>query len=54
MYENGGIKRYNIRTYESVLKSCKKPIFDLQTQYFLPLILFGVECTKMVAFNALT
>ena len=54
MYENGSIQRLNIRTYELVLKSSKKLIFDLHAQYPLPIILLGVECTKMVVFNALT
>ena len=53
MYENGSIQHSNFRTYDLVLKSAKKLIFDLHTQYPLPLILLGVECTKKVAFNAL-
>ena len=54
MYENGSIQRSNMRTYELVLKSSKKHSCDLHTQYSLPIILLGVECTKIVAFNALT
>ena len=54
MYENGSLQRSNMRTYELVLKSSKKLIFDLHARYPLPIILLGVECTKMVAFNALT
>ena len=54
MYENGSIQHSNFRTYELVLKSAKKLICDLHAQYPLPIILLGVECTKMVAFNALT
>ena len=54
MYENGSIQRSNIRKYKLVLKSAKKLICDLHTQYLLPIILLCVECTKMVAFNALT
>ena len=54
MYENGRIQHSNFRTYELVLKSAKKLICDLHTQYSLPFILLGVECTKMVAFSALT
>ena len=52
MYENGSIQRSNMRTYELVLKSSKQLIFDLHAQYPLPIILLGLECTKMVAFNA--
>ena len=52
MYENGSIQRSKIRTYELVLKSAKTYL-ELQTQYPLLLILLGVECMKMVAFNAL-
>ena len=52
MYENGSIQRSNIRTYGLVLKSAKILIGDLHEQYSLPIILFGVECMKMVAFNA--
>ena len=54
MYENSSIQRSNIRTYELVIKSFKTLICDLHAQYPLPIILLGVECTKMVAFNALT
>ena len=54
MYEKGSIQRSTIRTYELVLKSAKKLIFDLHAQYPLPIILLRVDCTKMVAFNALT
>ena len=54
MYENGSIQRSNISTYQLVLKSAKKHTCDLHTQYSLPIILLGVECTKLVAFNALT
>ena len=54
MYENGSIQHSNFRTYELVLKSAKKLIFDLHAQYPLPIILLRVDCTKMVAFNALT
>ena len=53
MYENGSVQHSNIRKFEPVLKSGKKLICDLHTQYPLPLILLGVECTKKVAFNAL-
>ena len=52
MYVNGSIQRSNIRTYQLVLKSAKKLICDLHTQYPLPIILLGVAWTKMVAFNA--
>ena len=54
MYEKGSIQRSNISTYQLVLKSAKKHNYDLHTQYSLPIILLGVECTKIVAFNALT
>ena len=54
MYENGSIQHSYIRTYELVLKSAKKLICDLHAQYPLQIILLVVECTKMVAFNALT
>ena len=54
MFENGSIQNSNFRTYELVLKSAKKLICDLHAQYLLPMILFGVECTKMVVFNTLT
>ena len=54
MFKNGSIQRSNIRTYQLVLKSAKRHTYDLHTQYSLPIILLGVECTKMVAFNALT
>ena len=54
MYENGSIQRSNIRIYEVVLKTAKELICDLHTQYPLPILLLGVECTKMVAFNALS
>ena len=53
MYENGSIQHSNIRTNELVLKSAKKLICDLHAQYPLPIILLGVEYTKMVVFNAL-
>ena len=43
MYANGSIQRFNIRTYEVVLKSAKKLIYDLHTQYPLPILLLGVE-----------
>ena len=35
------------------LNQLKKLICHLHTQYFLPIILFGVECREMVEFNAL-
>ena len=54
MYENGSIQHSNFRTYELVLKSAKKLICDLHAQYPIPIILLGVKCTTMVAFNALT
>ena len=54
VYENGSIQHWNIRTYKLVLKWAKKLIFQLHAQNLLPIILLGVECTKMVAFNALT
>ena len=54
LYENGSIQRSYTRRYELVLKSAKMLIGDLHEQYSLPIILLGVECTKMVAFNALT
>ena len=54
MYENGSIQHSNFRTYELVLKSAKKLICDLHAQYPLPIILLGVERTKMVVFNTLT
>ena len=43
-----------MRTYELVFKSPKQLICHLHTQYFLQIILFGVECREMVEFNALT
>ena len=43
MYANGSLQRSNIRTYEVVLKSAKKLIYDLHTQYPLPILLLGVE-----------
>ena len=54
MYENGSIQHSNFRTYELVLKTAKKLICDLHAHYPFPILLLGVECTKMVAFNALT
>ena len=54
MYENGSIQHSNFWTYVLVLKSAKKLICDLHAQYPLPIILLGFECSKMVAFNALT
>ena len=54
MYENGSIQRSNIRTYGLVLESAKLLICNLHTQYYSPIIVLGVECTKMVAFNTLT
>ena len=54
MYENGRIQRSSIRIYELVFKSAKKLICDLHTKYSLPIIDLGLECTIMVAFNALT
>ena len=54
MYENGSIQHSTIRTYELVLKSAKKLICYLHAQYPLPIILLGVECTKMVVFKTLT
>ena len=54
MYENGSIQRSNFKTYELVLKSSNKLICDLHAQYPLPIILLGFECSKMVAFSALT
>ena len=53
MYETGSIQRSNIRTYELVFKSAKKLIGDLHTHYSLPIIQLVVECTKMVALNAI-
>ena len=54
MYKNGSIQRSNIRTYKLVLKSARINSFsDRNEQYRLQLILLHVECTKMVAFNAL-
>ena len=53
-YKSGSSQRSNIRTHELVLKSAKKLIFQLHAQGLLPIILLGVECTRMVAFNALT
>ena len=54
MYENGSIQRSNIRKYKLVLKSAKKT--HLRSSYTISLTnnRKGVECTKMVAFNALT
>ena len=54
MYENGSIQHSNFWTYVLVLKSAKKLICDLHAQYPLPIILLGVEYTKMVLFNTLT
>ena len=54
MNKNGRIQRSNIITYELVFKSANKLICYLHAQYPLPIILLGVEYTKMVAFNALT
>ena len=53
MNKVGSIQRSNIRTYELVFKSAKKPICYIHGQYPLPIILLGVECTRMIAFNAL-
>ena len=54
MYENGSIQRSNIRTYGLVLKSAKKIHLWSSSHYPWSIILLGVECSKMVAFNALT
>ena len=54
MYENGSIQRSNIRTYGLVLKSAKKIYLWSSSHYPWSIILLGVECSKMVAFNALT
>ena len=54
MYENGSIQCSNIKTYGLLFKSAKKLICDLDAQYPLPIILLGVECSKMVVFNTLT
>ena len=54
MYEKGSIQRSNIRRHKLVFISAKKLIGDFHIQYPLPILLLGVECTKMVAFNALT
>ena len=54
MYENGSIQHSNFRTYELVLKSANKLICYLHAQYPLPIILLGVEGTKMVVFNTVT
>ena len=54
MYGNGRIQRSYIRKYELALKSAKTLIGDFHEQYSLPIIMFCVEYTKMVAFNALT
>ena len=54
MNENGSIHRSKNRTYQLVLKSAKKLICDLHTQYSLPIIDLDVEWTEMIAFNALT
>ena len=53
LYENGSSQRSYSRKYELALKSAKILIGDLDEQYSLPIILFCVEYTKMVAFNAL-
>ena len=42
-----------MRKHEVVLKKAKILIDDLHEQYSLPIILLGVENTKMVVFNAL-
>ena len=54
MNKVGSIKQSNIRKFELVFKSAKKLICYHHGQYPLPILLLGVECTKMVAFNALT
>ena len=54
MYGNGRIQRSNIRIYDLVFKSDKKIHLSSSYRYFLPIILFGVECREMVEFNALT
>ena len=54
MYGNGCIQRSYIRKYELALKSAKTLICDLHAHYPWSIILLGVECTKIVAFNALT
>ena len=54
MYENGSIQRSNIRTYGLVLKSAKKIHLWSSSHYPWSIKRLGVECTKMVAFNALT
>ena len=43
-----------MRKNELVLKKVKILIGDLDEQYSLPIILFGVEYKKIIAFNALT
>ena len=54
LYGNGSIQRSYMRKHELVLKKVKILIGDLDEQYSLPIILLGVENTKMEAFNALT
>ena len=54
MFENDSIQRSNIRTYGLVLKSAKKIHLWSLSHYPWSIILLGVECTKIVAFNALT
>ena len=54
MYWNGSIQRSYIRKYELALKSAKTLICDLHAHYPWSIILLGVKCTNMVAFNALT
>ena len=54
MFENDSIQRSNIRTYGLVLKSAKKIHLWSSSHYPWSIILLGVECTKIVAFNALT
>ena len=54
MYENSSIQRSNMRTYALMLEAAKLFICNFTTQYPLPIIVLGVECMKMVAFNALT
>ena len=43
-----------MRKHEVVLKKAKILFGDIDEQYPLPIILLGFECSKMVAFNALT
>ena len=54
MYENGSIQHSDIRTYGLVLKSAKKTHLWSSCTISPTKILLGVECAKLVAFNALT